>query len=277
MRNAVVLVSLFAALSVVALAQTPSADQQVYERFRAWVTRQPPVAAQTSQATSEDEVLGRYREVLRAEGVVPVEIDRQIRIIREQGERLETERWNQILTSANPTFNTAPNAFLVEVAKTRTRGTALDVGMGQGRNAIYLAQQGWTVTGFDPAERAVAAADEQARKVGVKLTTAVADDEHFDWGTSKWDLIVLSYVGAREMVPHVLESLRPGGVVVVEAFHRDATKNASIGGGVVFDNNELLQLFGKLRVIRYEDAEAQGDFGARRTTRIVRLAAEKTE
>jgi SAM-dependent methyltransferase len=265
-------------LSAVAFGQTQSADQQVYERFRAWVTRQPPVAAQqTSQAASADDILPRYRNALSAEGVPPAEIDRQLRIINEQGQRLEIERWNQILTSANPTFNTAPNAFLADVAKTRKPGTALDVGMGQGRNAIYLAQQGWTVTGFDPAERAVAAAEEQARKLGVKLTTAVADDEHFEWGTSKWDLIVLSYVGARQMVPHVLESLRPGGVVVVEAFHRDATKNASIGGGVVFDSNELLQLFAKLRVIRYEDAEAQGDFGARRTSRIVRLAAERTE
>jgi tellurite methyltransferase len=36
--------------------------------------------------------------------------------------------------------------------------------MGQGRNALYLAQQGWNVTGFDPAEKAVAAAQEQAKR-----------------------------------------------------------------------------------------------------------------
>ena len=120
--------------------------------------------------------------------------------------------------------------------------------MGQGRNAIYLAQNGWTVTGFDPAGRAVAAALDEAKRLGVRIDAQVKDDEEFDWGTARWDLIVLSYVGGRNLVTRVVTSLRPGGVVVVEAFHRDATKNASIGGGVAFDSNELLHLFDGLRV-----------------------------
>jgi hypothetical protein len=41
----------------------------------------------------------------------------------------------------------------------------------------------------------------------------------------------------------VAQALRPGGIVVVEASHRDATKSGPIGGAVVFDTNELLQLF----------------------------------
>jgi SAM-dependent methyltransferase len=270
-------VSLLLAGAVTMNAQSQLGDQQIYEKFRAWVTRQPPVnVQQTSQAATRDDLLGRYREVLRGEGLSGMEIDRHLRIINEQGQRLEIERWNEILTSANPTFNTSPNEFLVRIAKGRKPGTALDVGMGQGRNAIYLAQQGWTVTGFDPAERAIAAARAEAQRLGVKLTAEVADDEHFDWGRNRWDLIVLSYVGAREMAPQVLESLRPGGMVVVEAYHRDATKTASIGGGVVFDSNELLRLFAPLRVIQYEDTDAQSDFGGRRVTRVVRLAAEKT-
>lgn len=81
-------------------------------------------------------------------GIAAPEVDRRIAVINERGSRLEVERWNRILTSANPTFNTNPNDFLVRMAKGRTPGTALDVGMGQGRNAIYLAQQGWTVTAW---------------------------------------------------------------------------------------------------------------------------------
>ena len=118
-------------------------------------------------------------------------------------------------------------------------GRSLDVGMGQGRNTIYLAQQGWDSVGFDPADRAVADAQERAKALGVKITAIVARDTNFDWGESQWDLIVLSYVGAREFVDEVTRALRPGGMVVVEAFHRDATKAASIGGAVVFDTNEL--------------------------------------
>jgi hypothetical protein len=70
------------------------------------------------------------------------------------------------------------------------------------------------------------------------------------------------------------KALRPGSFVVVEGFHRDAAKTAAIGGGVVFDTNELLHLFNQLRIVRYEDTEGIGDFGLW-TTRIVRLCAQK--
>ena len=63
-------------------------------------------------------------------------------------------------------------------------------------------------------------------------------------------------------------------MVILEAFHRDATKTRPIGGAVVFDTNELLQLFTGLRVVRYEDTIGVGDFGLTET-RVVRLAAVK--
>jgi SAM-dependent methyltransferase len=212
--------------------------------------------------------------VLAAKGFTAAEIDRRVRIIDEQGRRLEIDRWNRILTSATPSFNTQPNDFLVRMTRSRTRGTALDVGMGQGRNALYLAQQGWTVTGFDPADKAIAAAQAEAARIGVKLTTFAVGDDKFDFGKNRWDLIVLSYVGAREFVSRVRDSLKPGGLVVIEAFHRDSLKDGPIGSAVVFDTNELLRLFDGFRVIQYEDVEATGDFGQRKA-RIVRLAAEK--
>ena len=54
---------------------------------------------------------------------------------------------NRALTSNSPRINWKPNAFLVEMVKNRKPGRALDVGMGQGRNALWLAGQGWDTTG----------------------------------------------------------------------------------------------------------------------------------
>ena len=146
-------------------AQTPPAaaqsDTQIYEKFRAWLSKQAPDGQKGA-------VLDRYRAVLAAEGLSPAEIDRHLKVIAEQGQQLEIERWNRILTSSTPAFNTKPNAFLVEMARGLPKGTALDVGMGQGRNALYLAQQGWTVTGFDPADKAVAAAEAEAKRQGLR-------------------------------------------------------------------------------------------------------------
>jgi len=208
-------------------------------------------------------------------GRADAEADAEIKLITERGSRSEVESWNRILTAEIPSFNTKPNAFLVEIASTRKPGTALDVGMGQGRNTIWLAQQGWDVTGFDPAEKAVALALENAGKAGVHIKTEVKGVEDFDFGESRWAMIVLRYVGAREMPDVIQRALKPGGVVV-EAFHRDATKGQSIGGAVVFDTGELPTLFPHLRVVRYEEPIATADFGLDKV-RLVRYCSERPE
>jgi SAM-dependent methyltransferase len=241
-------------------------DTQVYERFRYWAGFQPPPILA--------EALRHYDAYLSTLGVPQDDRERQLKTIETEGRRLEVERWNRILTAEKPAFNTNPNAFLVEMVKGRAPGAALDVGMGQGRNAIYLAQQGWQVTGFDPAEKAVAQANATARQLGVTLTTVVQGSEDFDFGENRWDLILLSYVSVRDIADRVARALKPGGIVVVEAFHRDVTRRSSVGGAVVFESNELPKLFSSLRVLRYEDVEAKTDFGAG-LARAVRLCAMK--
>ena len=245
-------------------------ETRTYESFRDWITRQGPDVSQ-----ADDEVVyARYTAELQRQGKTAQEAAATIASLKAIGDRAEIERWNKILTAPTPRFNKSPNAFLVEMVKGLKPGRSLDVGMGQGRNTIFLAQQGWTSVGFDPADRAVAVAQEDAKSVGVSIVTHVARAEEFDWGDAQWDLIVLSYVGAREFTEQVTRSLKPGGMVVVEAFHRDATRSHPIGGAVVFDTNELLKVFPALRVVRYEDTTAIGDFGLEET-RVVRLAAVK--
>ena len=275
-RTMIALTALMALSIAVAAAQQPASppptaeELKTYETFRAWFASQPTEV----QRADETVVLQRYAQLLQSQGQSAQQAASTIGLLRKLGDRAEIERWNRILTAPKPAFNTAPNAFLVVMTKGLKPGRSLDVGMGQGRNTIYLAQQGWDSVGFDPADRAVAAAQERAKALGVKITATVARDVDFSWGESQWDLIVLSYVGAREVVDEVTRALRPGGMVIVEAFHRDATKAGPIGSAVVFDTNELLRLFASLRVVRYEDAEAVGDFG-QKPTRVVRLAAVK--
>jgi 2-polyprenyl-3-methyl-5-hydroxy-6-metoxy-1,4-benzoquinol methylase len=269
---------LLLALCIAATAQTRDelekrisalpAERQAYERYRFWITTQPQEVQRSSDA------FNRYREYLKAGGFSERDIDSQIRTVQQQGSRLEVERWNQILTAEKPRFNTQPNAFLVEMVKSRKPGTALDVGMGQGRNAIWLAQQGWNVTGFDPAEKAVALALQNAQKAGVKLTTEIKGMEDFNWAESRWDLIVMSYVGGRDVVDKLQKALQPGGIVVVEGFHRDATRGRSIGGAVVFETGELPALFRQLRSVRYEEPIGTPDFGQEKS-RVVRYCGER--
>jgi len=245
-------------------------DEQVYELWRFWLVGQPPdVQKLFDRDDTKPRGLELYRKQLQTEGDPAVEIARKLHIVDKDGERWEIERWNRVLTSNSPRINWRPNGFLVDMMKGRKPGRALDVGMGQGRNALWLAQQGWDTTGYDPAEKAVALARETAAKAGIKLNTVVAKDADFDMGVAKWDLILLSYVEIRDNAERVIRALAPGGIVVAEYFHQDG---GNAPGG--FADNELIRLFEKLRVIRYEDTEAVADFGMQQT-RLVRLCAEK--
>jgi 2-polyprenyl-3-methyl-5-hydroxy-6-metoxy-1,4-benzoquinol methylase len=246
------------------------APQQAYERFRFWITMLPP------EQHRPEEVPTRYRQYLKSRGFSEADVDAQLKMVEEQGNRAEIDRWNRILTAPKPMFNVQPNRFLVEMVNGRKPGTALDVGMGQGRNAIWLAQQGWDVTGFDPADKAVALAVENAGKLGVRLKTEIKGTEDFDFGESRWDLIVLSWVGVRGFEAKIQRALKPGGIVVVEAAHRDATKGQSIGGAVVFNTGEIPTLFPELRVVRYEEPVETPDFG-REKSRVVRYCGVRPE
>ena len=191
----------------------------------------------------------------------------------------ERQRWNRALTDSlirARILNANPNALLVETVKGRKPGTALDVGMGEGRNAIYLAQQGWQVTGFDVADQALAFAQKRAKALNVKITTVEQDVDKFDFGTSKWDLIVVSYAGGRDYADRVKKALKPGGLLVLEGFHRDAVQQARIGEGVVFETDEMKKLYAGsgLKILRYEEPMGIADF-SKKEVRLVKLVAQK--
>lgn len=198
----------------------------------------------------------------------------------------ERQRWNRMLTDSTwrrTRFNTQPNTLLVETVRGHQPGTALDVGAGKGRNAIYLAQQGWQVTGVDVADKALAFAQARAKTLGVLLTTVTQDVNTYDWGTNKWDLIVVSYAGGRDYAERVKKALKPGGLLVLEGFHRDAVAvyrqahpNAQMGMDVVFDADELKKPYAGagLQIVRYEEPLGVADF-SRENLRLVKLVARQ--
>ena len=186
----------------------------------------------------------------------------------------QADQYNPIYRGeAGEVFSRKPNQLLVDAVIHRAPGTALDVCMGQGRNAIFLAQHGWDVTGFDSADEGVRQAMDQARRLGLNLRTEVTTVEKFDFGVGRWDVIALTYAPTKAVAPYVERALKPGGIVVVEDRHLDTRRVWPAG---TFANNELIALFPGLRVLKYEDVWAQPDWSARHIDeRLVRLIAEK--
>ncbi len=215
-----------------------------------------------------DAALQSYEAKLRAEGAGAEAAGRTMRLVVAYD---EAELYDRVYAEA-PRFNARPNGFLVEAVEQLTPGRALDVGMGQGRNAIHLARRGWTVTGFDVSAVGLRKASEGAAAQGVRLEAVRASDDEFDFGRERWDLIVILHALEKRSVHKVREALKPGGAVVVEAAHAEP-------GGYPFGyaSNELLRLFEGFRILRYEERMGVHDFSEDRgeKTRLVRLLARK--
>jgi SAM-dependent methyltransferase len=171
------------------------------------------------------------------------------------------EVWNEVYTKQQGR-EFPHNKFLAEMIEGRTPGTALDIGMGEGRNALFLATQGWEVTGFDISDVGVQLTREAAQKRGVKLEAVVEDADRFDYGKQRWDLVVGMYMHAviTRNAEKIIDSLKPGGILVVEGFHRDLNRRGVQGEYFGYHSNELLKAFDRLRVLYYEDTIAAADW-----------------
>ena len=186
----------------------------------------------------------------------------------------DQDYWNQKFKDPNTRFRREPSRLLVDAIKGRRPGRALDLGMGDGRNAIFLAQQGWDVTGVDQSDVGVQQARTRAALQHVRINAIIDTADHYNLGKDTWDVIALFYMhawyhGAKPASPRRLaDGLKPGGILVVEGF---AGRQE-----FMFQSNELLRDFPKLRVLRYEDSEDEAEWAPGRQSRIIRFVAEKT-
>ena len=234
--------------------------EAAYAAFMAWRNAPENRNLKWEKATE------KYSAKLIAGGMKPIEAARIVSIISSRDEGVYYDR---LYATPNPKFQTRPNKLRIEAVNHRKPGRALDVAMGQGRNAIYLARLGWDVTGFDTSRTGLEQAQNAARASGLQIRTVLASDEEFDFGTEKWDLIAIIYPIEKRSVYRVRQALKPGGIVVVECSHKEGA-NAPFE----YDTNELLKIFEGFRIIKYQDTIDEHEW-ARKQLRVVRLIAEK--
>jgi SAM-dependent methyltransferase len=195
-----------------------------------------------------------------------------------QQKRSAEEVWNDLYSKREGKEHQF-NKFLAEAVKGRKPGKALDIGMGQGRNSLFLAALGWEVTGFDISEVGVKQAQAEAQKRGLKVNAQVGDVDKFNYGKAQYDLVVGMYMHEylTRNAKKVMDSLKPGGILVVEGIHRDVAKDNLQGEKYGHRSNELPKVFGGLRVLLYEDTRAPTDWerSGGKPQPLVRLIATK--
>jgi len=127
--------------------------------------------------------------------------------------------WDKRYRSKETEPEREPAEFLVEhVGLLPPAGRALDVPVGTGRNALYLASLGYKVIGIDISTVAIERCRREAERRGLQIETICADLESYPLPRETYDVVLNFYYLQRDLCPRLVETLRPGGVLVFETF-----------------------------------------------------------
>ena len=131
--------------------------------------------------------------------------------------------WDDRYSEAGFAYGTEPNTFLVSVIDQIPRGKVLCLCEGEGRNAVFLAQNGCEVTAVDASSVGMHKAQQLATERGVKLQTIVSDLAHFTIEPAQWDAIVSIFCHVppelrAQVHTQCVAGLKPDGVLVLEAY-----------------------------------------------------------
>ena len=165
----------------------------------------------------------------------------------------DKDRWNSKYETEVYLFGEKPIPFLVDNVHLLRRGKVLDIAMGEGRNGVYLATQGFEVLGLDISEKGLEKAHNLAKKNKVTIETKVVDLESFTLEPNSYDVILCTYYMQKDLFKQFQSALKPGGMIVVETYNVDYLKYAQFSRKWALDTNEMLDIFKGLRVIRYQD------------------------
>jgi hypothetical protein len=132
--------------------------------------------------------------------------------------------WNTRFQNENYVYGTEPNVFLEDTQKKlNLSGNALAIAEGEGRNAVFLAEQGMNVTAWDYAQSGLAKTTKLAETRGVSVNTELVDLNEASWKKDEWDEIVcvFSHLPKKlrlQTLQGVKEAVKPGGYFITEVY-----------------------------------------------------------
>ena len=156
--------------------------------------------------------------------------------------------WDQRYQSDDFVYGKEANGFLREACRGLNRGRVLCLAEGEGRNAVFLAEQGHTVTAVDSSAVGLEKAQRLATERGVQITTEVADLANYKIEEKSWDIIVSIFCHVPPRIrtnihKSAVRGLRPGGAFILEGY-TPAQLNLGTGGPPV---SELMMTLAELK------------------------------
>jgi len=193
--------------------------------------------------------------------------------------------WNEKFANTEYAYGTEPNDFLVSAVTKLKRGATLSLAEGEGRNAVWLAQQGFTVSAIEQSEKGVGKTLRLALQRGVIVMAERGELETFYIQPNSWDLVVSIFAHTpqelrRKLHRQVVAGLKPGGVFVLEAYtpaqiakNTGGPKDASLMPTAEMLRSELAGLvFDRIEEVEREVVEGSLHTG---TAHVVQVVAHR--
>jgi 2-polyprenyl-3-methyl-5-hydroxy-6-metoxy-1,4-benzoquinol methylase len=170
--------------------------------------------------------------------------------------KTDQKRWDNRFGEKGFALGKKPNPFLRKHIRLLPKGKALDIAAGEGRNAVFLAQQGFEVDAVDISQKGLKKAQKLAREKGVKISTSLIDLDQYLIGKEQYDLIANFYFLRRRLIPRIKQGLKKGGRVIFETYlleHRKLGTGGPKQAKYFLKPNELLKLFKNFRILFYRE------------------------
>ena len=197
-----------------------------------------------------------------------------------------SEFWNVRFSEPGYTYGTEPNAFLVSQKNYLKPGMkALAVADGEGRNGVWLAQQGLEVLSVDGSEVGLRKTRELAMSRGVAIRTELAELTEWEWPRNEFDMVVAIFIHfpteyRARMHENMLGALKPGGLLILEAFTPEQLEYKTGGPPIVemlYTADMLRNDFKAGEILSLQEAltDLQEGPGHRGPAAVVRLVLRK--
>lgn len=165
--------------------------------------------------------------------------------------------WNSRYAAQEYAYGAKPNEFFEQSIKNITVGKMLLPADGEGRNAVYAAKLGWTVQAVDMSEKGKEKAMKLAAESNVEISYAVADLTNYQFPENEYDVAALIFAHfpahvRKTIHQSVAKSLKPSGLLIVEAFAKKQIENNSGGPRTIdmlYTLDDLLTDFDNLEII----------------------------
>jgi len=195
--------------------------------------------------------------------------------------------WNERFAGRDYKYGTEPADFLRrEAHRIPAGGTVLSVAEGEGRNAVWLAQQGFYVIAMDGAPNAVEKAQRLAADRGVSVDVQLADILALDWDATQYDAVIGIFIQfasrpkQEEIAAGMMRAVRPGGLILLHGF---APRQVGYGTGgppnpeQMYTEDLMRDWFADFEILtlRDYDAEIAEGTGHRGRAALVDLVAQR--